>query len=101
MKYSGNTNTFKIREFLYRSSVCDIRRDRKYNKSYDPSLKIIPKNQHRFRKVAGHGLVGKDTVVLETMAYGKRLDFDPKAIWACCVGRRKAHKNYIWSYIND
>lgn len=100
LRYAGNGNVFKIRDFLYNGAQQNIMMDRKYKKAYDKSLLIIPKSSHKFRAVVGVNINNGNKIALDSACFGRVLGFNPKAISACCVGRRKSHKMYVWSFIN-
>lgn len=93
----GNRKITKIRDFLYNNATKDIRLERKFNIVFAKQFVNMPEN-FRHKKVIGYSkiddIVIRCDAIKDTIKYG----FDPKLVSMCCLGKRKSHKNYIWTY---
>lgn len=55
----------------------------------------------RGRKVLGISLDGKHAIVFWSINEAERHGFNHSSIWYCCEGKRKHHKGYAWSWLDE
>lgn len=55
----------------------------------------------RGRKVLGISSDGKHAMVFWGINEAERHGFDHSNIWSCCEGKRKHHKGYTWSWLDE
>ena len=53
------------------------------------------------KKVIGYSLTETKVIVLQSAKQGEKFGFNRRTISACCNGKRKSHKGYIWRYIEE
>ena len=67
-----------------------------YNKHYGTAIKRRVEKQSK--KVYQYNLKGELVNTWISVAEAGRNGYDAKNISACCLGKRKTHKGFIWSY---
>lgn len=93
----GNRKTIKIRDFLYNNSTTGTRLERKFNIVYDKQFADMPKNL-KTKGVIGCSKLDNSSISCDSIKDTAEHGFEPKSVSACCLGKRKSHKNYIWSF---
>ena len=68
----------------------------KYNKNYGTAIKR--RVEKRSKKVYQYDLQGNLIKIWISTNEAGRNGYEAKNISACCLGKRKTHKGYIWSY---
>ena len=68
----------------------------KYNKNYGTAIKR--RVEKRSKKVYQYDLQGNLIKIWISTNEAGRNGYEAKNISACCLGKRKKHKGYIWSY---
>lgn len=58
----------------------------------------LKNNIHTSKKVAQYTLDGELVKIWESISETGRNDFNFKSVCACCQGKRKTHKGFIWKY---
>lgn len=71
---------------------------RKYNNNHGTRNKRAAKTNSR--KVIGFSLTDTKVIILRSANLAKNFGFCQQAICACCKGKRKSHKGYIWKYLD-
>lgn len=74
----------------------------KYNNEYGTRLKRVSEsllnNPYTSNKVYQYTLDGKFVKEWKSTRECARNGFNQGAVFSCCIGERKTHKGYIWSY---
>lgn len=52
------------------------------------------------RKVIGYSLTSTKVIILQSTRQAEKFGFTQSHISACCNGKRKSHKGYVWKYLD-
>lgn len=96
LKYGGNVQTKKIRDFLYNGSCNNIEIERKRNIIFsDWFEQHIPHKRH---SIIGSNILTEKQLFFISISEAKKHGFNCGNISKCCRGKQKTHRGFTFRY---
>ena len=93
--WSGNKQTKRIRDYLYKDATIDIRLTRKFNIAFDPIMELTHETSH-FKPIVGTNIETGKEIIFASVKSVVEKGFHPSCVSNCLHGRYQQHKGFTW-----